>query len=126
MIVGKVGGRNHLLDEEPKRDGLVRSFVIEHKMNIRNLVVLGDVIKAAQELFRDREGSLPDFRTSDLFEHPVENVRNLHEVVEGRLHGTFRQRAKDFINGCGSFHQPMMPRVLSSSVRVSDGDAILA
>ena len=104
MIICKVGAFYNLCDERPKFQRLVRSLMVENKVDTRNFLILADKEQAAEKFFGTGKRSLPYFRHADLRENPVENVGNLNSVRKIRLIRSIFQRFKNFVYVGGSFH----------------------
>ena len=61
VIVCKVCAFDNLCDERPKFQRLVRSLMVENKVDTRNFLILADKEQAAEKFFGNRERSLPYF-----------------------------------------------------------------
>ena len=80
MVVSKIGSLNNLGNERPKFECLVRSLVVENKIDATDLFILGDKIESSQKLLGDRERSLPNLGHTDLCQYPFEDVGNLYGI----------------------------------------------
>ena len=104
MIICKVGAFYNLCDERPKFQCLVRSLMVENKVDARNFLILADKEQAAEKFFGNGKRRLPNFRYADLRENPIENIGNLNSVRKIRLKWSIFQRFKNFVYVGGSFH----------------------
>ena len=89
MVVCEMGGRNHLFNKAPQMQRLICGLEVQYQVNSRSRTATSDEVQTAQELLADGEGCLPDLRCPHLFQHPFENIRNLHLISKSRLHGHF-------------------------------------
>lgn len=99
MIVGEKSVFYDFGEERPKAERLVGGFEIENKVDFVNHSRLFNEEEASQELLRNRERRLPDGGLADLFEHPLDDIRDLQRVREIRLQGSVGERAQVIING---------------------------
>ena len=104
MIICEVGAFDNLGDERPKFQRLVRSLMVENKVDTRNFLILADKEQAAEKFFGNGKRSLPYFRYADLRENPIENVGNLNSVRKIRLKRSIFQRLENFVYVGSSFH----------------------
>ena len=53
VVVREMGGCNHLFNEAPQVQRLVRGLEIQNQVNCRSLAVASDEVQSAKELLRD-------------------------------------------------------------------------
>lgn len=104
MVVGKIGALNHLVNERPEFERLVRSLVVENKVDAAHTFIFADKVEPPQKLLRNGERSLPNLRHAHLRQNPFQYVRHLHGIGKIRLAGRIFQRTENFIYVCGTFH----------------------
>lgn len=104
VVVGKIGALNHLVNERLEFERLVRSLVVENKVDAAHTFIFADKVEPPQKLLRNGERSLPNLRHAHLRQNPFQYVRHLHGIGKVSLKRRLFQRSKDLVDVGGALH----------------------